>query len=67
MPLKIPEQEILDLASMIEPQHQAIKEMARHFKLTYSEAALLLIDFHINDMHNTANLYKATLNPQPKP
>ncbi len=51
----------ITIKELLNPTHQAIKETARAFKLTYSEAALLLLEYHINDMHFTANLYKDTL------
>lgn len=67
MPLKIPKEEVDKLISVLEPQHQTIKALSRELKLSYSDAALLLIDFHINELHAIAEIYRNTLNPSPKP
>lgn len=67
MPLKIPKEEVEKLLSVLEPQHQTIKALSKRLKISYSEAALLLIDFHINELHAVAEMHRNSLNPSTKP
>jgi hypothetical protein len=60
------EKEIFEkLQALLQGQDKDIKRISKLFKLNYTNAALLLLNFHMNEMHTIAGIwYQANVKPK---